>query len=787
MKILTRKLLRDLGQMRGQVLAIAVVIAGGMATLIMALTSLDSLYLTRESFYRDYRFAQVFASLTRAPESLREAIEAIPGVQQVETRVLAAANLDIPGFPEPATGLITSLPDGGNAVLNRLFLRSGRLPAADRDNEIVASEAFAEAHGFEPGDRLTAVINGFSHHLEIVGIGLSPEHIYQIKPGDLFPDFEGYGVLWMSRTPLAAALDMDGAFNDLTLILSRGARTPQVIDRLDALLAPYGGTGAISRADQLSHRYLELELEQLQSMAIIFPTIFLAVAVFLLNVVLSRLISTQRGQIAILKAFGYSHLQVGLHYLQLMLLIVTLGLVMGLALGTWLGQLIAELYRSFFRFPYLEYHLGLRVIATGVLVTLAAGFLGTISAVWRAVRLPPAEAMRPEPPPRFRPSLIERLGLKFLFSQSGRMILRNIERRPVKSLLSMVGIAMSCGILMVGRFQEGALDFLIRVQFGLAQRDDLTVTFIQPTSRRVVHDLASLPGIHRVEPFRSAAVLLRRGTASYRTAIQGFEPGGDLRRILDQDLQVIAMPPAGLLLSDFLADHLDVQPGDLVSVEFLEGRREIREVAVAAIIREFTGATAYMDMSALNRLLREGEAVSGALLAVEPQFREPAIALLKEAPRVAGITDRRAAVQSFYDSMADIVLTFAFFSTLLAGSIAFGVVYNNARIALTERSRELASLRVIGYTRAEIKTILLGELILLTIAALPLGFLFGFGLTAYIVYSVESDLYRIPLVVEPRVFAFAAGVVMIATLLSSMVVARRLNRLDLVGVLKTSE
>jgi putative ABC transport system permease protein len=493
-KALTRKLLRDIWQMRGQVLAIGVVIAGGMATLIMALSSLDSLYLTRESFYRDYRFAHVFASLTRAPESLREIIEAIPGVQQVETRVVAAANLDIPNFPKPATGLITSLPDGRNAELNRLFLRSGRLPAADRGIEIVVSEAFADAHGFQPGARLRAVINGLSHQLEIVGIGLSPEHIYQIKPGDLFPDFEGYGVLWMNRSPLAAAFDMEGAFNALTLTLSRDARALDVIDRLDVLLAPYGGTGAIDRADQLSHRYLELELEQLQSMAIIFPTIFLAVAVFLLNVVLSRLISTQRGLIAILKAFGYSHSQVGLHYLQLMLLIVTLGLTMGLALGAWLGQLIAELYRTFFHFPYLDYYLGSRVIATGVLVTLAAGFLGTFSAVWRAVRLPPAEAMRPEPPPSFRPSLIERLGLQPLFSQSARMVLRNIERRPVKSLLSMAGIAMACGILMVGRFQQGAVDYLIMVQYGLAQRDDLTVTFTDPTSRRVIHELMALPG-----------------------------------------------------------------------------------------------------------------------------------------------------------------------------------------------------------------------------------------------------------------------------------------------------
>jgi putative ABC transport system permease protein len=340
---------------------------------------------------------------------------------------------------------------------------------------------------------------------------------------------------------------------------------------------------------------------------------------------------------------------------------------------------------------------------------------------------------------------------------------------------------------MVGRFQEGALDFLIKVQFGLAQRADLTVTFVEPTSRRVIHELAALPGVDEVEPFRTAAARLSVGTASYRTGIQGLEPDGRLRRVLDDALQVIELPAEGLLLNDFLADDLAAGPGDLVTVEFLEGRRETHVVAVAGIVREFTGVAAYMNLGALNRLLREGTAVSGAALAIMPGYRQAVIDALKEVPRVAGVTDRQTAVQSFYESMADIALTFAFISTLLASSIAFGVVYNSARIALTERSRELASLRVLGFTRAEIAYILLGELALLTLAAIPVGFLIGVGLTAYMAFSVESELYRIPLVIEPNVFAFAAVVVLVSALLSSLIVARRLYHLDLVAVLKTRE
>lgn len=787
MTALTRKLLREFWQMRSQALAIAVVIAGGVATLIMALTSLDSLSLTRDAYYRDFRFAHAFASLKRAPESLRLSIEAISGVQQVETRVVAGVNLDIPGFPDPATGVMVSLPDGRNAELNRLYLRTGRLPEPGRDHEIVVNEAFARAHGFQPGNRFAAIINGRRQELEITGIALSPEYIYQLKPGDLFPDFKRYGVLWMNRTPLANGYDMDGAFNNVTLSLTRDARAGDVLERLDALLAPYGGLGAIARDDQLSHRYLSVELDQLRTMATVFPIIFLGVAAFLLNVVLNRLIGAQRDQIAILKAFGYTNIQVGLHYTQLVLLVIALGLALGVAAGLWLGQSMAELYRSFFHFPYLEYTVRARVISVGVLVAVAAGLAGTLAAVRRAVRLPPAEAMRPEPPPVFRATFIERMGLQHWFGQSTRMILRNVERRPVKALLSVVGIAMACGILMVGRFQEGAIDFLIKVQYGLAQRDDLTVTFVEPVARRALQELASLPGVDHAEPFRAAPARIRFGAASYRTAVQGFPSDGRLKRVLDDELRIVALPPDGLVLNDFLAGHLRVRPGDSVTVEFLEGRRETWEVAVAGVVREYTGATAYMDLAQLNRLLREDAVVSGALLTVQPDRRDTVVATLKQAPRVAGVTDRITAVRNFYDSMADIVLTFAFISTLLAGSIAFGVVYNNARIALTERSRELASLRVLGYTRGEVAYILLGELSLLTAAAIPAGFVVGIALVAYIIHGLESDLYRIPLIITPAVYSFAAAVVLVSALLSGAVVSRRLARLDLVAALKTRE
>jgi putative ABC transport system permease protein len=711
----------------------------------------------------------------------------MPGVDRVAHRVVAAANVDLPEFADPVMATLVSVPDRGEALLNTLHLREGRRVAPGRDDEAVVSDTFADAHGLGPGDRLTVVVNGRRKQLTLVGIGLSPEYIYQLPPGGVFPDYERYAVLWMARTPLAAAYDMEGAFNDLALSLVPGTDPEAVIDRLDLLLAPYGGRGAYARSDQLSHRFLTEELRGLETMAAVFPVIFLGVAAFLLNVVVTRLVSTQREQIAILKAFGYGNLAVAAHYGKLVLAIVALGLAAGIGVGIWMGRGMAGVYADFYRFPFLAYHLDARVVLAAAGVSVAAGLAGTWVAVARAARLPPAEAMRPEAPPVYRATLVERLGLQRWLDQPTRMIARHIERRPVKSLLTVAGIAAACGIVMVSNFQRDAVAYMMEVQFGLAQRDDLAVRFVEPTSRRALYSLEALPGVQHAEGFRAVPVRLRHGHRSYRTALQGVDPEGALHRLLDRDLERIELPPEGLVLTEFLAELLAVEPGDMVTAEVLEGSRPTLQIPVAGLAKQYLGVGAYLPRPALNRLMGEGPALTGAYLLVDAGQRERLFSELEEMPRVAGTVIREAAMESFNRTMEQTILFFTLITALLGASVAFGVVYNSARIALAERGRELASLRVLGFTRAEVAYILLGELALLTLAALPLGFLFGNGLSAYLAAQFRSDLYRVPVIVEPDTYALAAAVVLASALVSGWLLWRRMAHLDLVGVLKTRE
>jgi len=786
-KALRRKLLRDLWHLRGQVVAIGLVVACGVATVVTTRTAYDSLVISRDAYYGQYRFADVFASLKRAPEWLAAEIEQIPGVAAVRTRLVFDVTLDVPGLPEPATGRLVSIPERRTPILNDLHLRSGRWIEAGRRDEVLISEAFAQANGLREGDAIGAVLNGRWQRLRIVGVALTPEYVYEIRGTDLFPDNRRFGLLWMSREAVGPAFEMEGAMNDVVLALAPGASEPEVIERLDRLLDRWGGLGAYGRSDQLSDRFLSDEIAQNRITGTVVPAIFLGVAAFLLNVVLRRLVSTQRDQIAVLKAFGYSNASVAFHYLELAFVAVAGGALLGSLLGVWWGRAIHGLYREFYRFAVWSFEAGPGTFALGVGVAAAAALVGALGAVRAAVALPPAEAMLPEAPARFRAGAIERLGLRHVMTPAARMVVRNLSRRPGRAALSTLGMALAVGLLVVGRFFMDSVQELAEVQFRVVQRDDATLTFHEPLPSRVRFELPQLPGVIRAEPWRAVPVRLRHGHRSKRTALLGIPAEAELRRLVDEELEGVPLPPEGVILTRRLGEILGARPGDRIGVEILEGEREKREVRVAGFVDELIGLSAYMEDRALARLLREGGSVSGAWLRVDAELEPRLHAELKRTPAVASVMLKNVLLQSFEDTIARSLGVFNTVLVLFACIIAFAVVYNAARIALSERARELSSLRVLGFTQAEVMRMLLGEQALLTLLAIPLGLAIGYMVSAWIVGHYQWELFRLPFAVTSATCAFAILVILAASLGSGLVVGRRLARLDLVAVLKTRE
>jgi putative ABC transport system permease protein len=784
---LNRKLVRDLLGMKGQALAIAMVIAAGVAMFVMYLSNFESLRRTQRAYYERQRFADVFASVKRAPARLEDRIAALAGVARVETRVVAEVTLDVPGLAEPAAGRLVSVRADRRPLINDVHLRTGRWVDAARPDEVVASEAFCEANGLVVGDDVGAVINGRWRRLRIGGIALSPEHIYSIRAGEIIPDDRRFGVFWMERRALASAFDMEGGFNDVTIALMRGASADDVMASLDRLLQPYGGRGAYPRALQLSHWTIENELAQLQSFGFIVPAIFLLVAAFILNVALSRALALQRPQIATLKAMGYDNAALAWHYLKWALAIGATGVAAGVVAGWWLGGAMIGLYNQYFRFPVLIYRLSPGVVAAAAALSLGAAALGAASSVRRAVRIPPAEAMRPEPPARYRRSLLEAPFLVRRLTTASRMVLRNIERQPFRAAASVAGIGFAAAILVVGFVFIDAMKALVDTQFFVAERQDVTVSFVEPRSARARFELARLPGVHAVEPQRVVPARIRAGPRRRDLALTGLPPDPALRRIVDRRGRVGTLPPDGLVLSQRLADVLGVHSGDEVTVEVLEGARPVRHLVVAGLVDDTLGLSAYLDLSALHRLMRESAVVSGAVMAIDPQAEAALSARLKRMPAVAGVAFKRTVLQNFRDVLTQNMNIIITMNVLFAGVIAFGVVYNAARVSLSERSRELASLRVLGFTRAEISLILLGELAVLTLLALPFGAGVGYWLARLVMLTADSEVYRFPLVITPQAIAWGFLTVIAAAMVSGLVVRRRLDHLDLVGALKIGE
>lgn len=784
---LNRKLLRDLWGMKGQALAIASVIGAGLAMYVAYFSNFDSLETTRTRYYADRRFADVFATVARAPNRLIEAVRVIPGVEDAEARVVADVVLDVPGLEEPATGRLVSIPADGRPRLNDLSLRRGAWVSPERPDDVIASEAFMIAHGFDIGAEVTAIINGRKRTLRVVGVALSPEYVFSIRPGELVPDARRFGVFWMGRDGLAAAFDLTGAFNDLVVTLGPDAVPEGVSAAIDTLLAPYGGRGASLRSSQFSNWTLENELGQLETMGVFVPAIFLLVAAFVLNIALTRALALQRPQLAALKALGYTNAELVRHYLGWAVVIAAVGAVMGVAGGAWMGASMLGLYNEYFKFPELAYHLPGRVVIASVAIALGAAIAGALLAVSRAVRIAPAEAMRAEPPVRFSASALEWPWLQRRLTTASRMILRNLERQPTRAFTTVVGIALAGAILQVGFSLLDAMDELITTQFTVAERQDMTVAFVRPLSADAQHAVARLPGVLAVEPRRDVGVRIRAGHRERTLALVGVPREPDLVRPIDRAERVLAPSPDGLTLSAILGRVLGVGPGDEVSVEILEGARRIHTLRVAGLVDDIFGISAYMEMGALHRLMREDATVSAAALVIDPWAEQALSARLKVVPAVAGVAAKRVVLENFRRMMAENMGVMLTFNVLFAGVIAFGVVYNAARVSLSERSRELASLRVLGFTRAEISLILLGELAVLTVAALPVGVVIGHALTALLVGAFESEIYRFPLVTSSRVMAWAALTVVAAALVSGLVVRRQLDRLDLIGVLKSRE
>ncbi len=789
MTTLHTKLWRDLTRLRAQVLTIAVVVAIGVAGFVGMFAVHDSLRSSRDAFYADNRLADLFAGVRRAPVSLGERLRAIPGVAEVKLDVVFDAQVDLPEVVQPVTGrfigLDLSAAQAGRQGLNALSLKQGRWPERGAQLEALVSDRFAAARQLKPGDVVHAILNGRRERIHLVGTAASPEYVFASQGGA--PDDTGFGIWWIDGQRMTELFDMQGAFNQAALRLEVGVPERAVLARLDHLLEPYGSVGAVGRDRQLSAKIVSDELAQLKVMGTVLPAIFLAVAMFILNVVLSRQVATQRSQIAALKALGYTDGAIAWHYTQLALVIAGLGVVAGLGLSQLIGRGMLSLYDEVFRFNRLAYATDTTLVLLSAAIAALAAAAGTWTAIQAVVRLRPAQAMQPPAPPAYSATLLERLGLGRFLSTSARMVVRNLERRPLRAAFTVTGIALAVALQISGAFWLDAIAHIVDVQFRQVQQGDVLVNFHRPVPVTVVRDLQRLPGVLDAEVYRTEPVKVTLRGQSKDTAVMALRGNAKLMRLVDEDRGALALPAHGVVLSGLLARELGAQVGDRITLQLRLWNQRRVEVEVVDIARTMFGQLLYMNLDTFNRLAGDGDGVADAALQVDPAAMPAFWAAVKAAPGINSVFDKSSSMTEFNQRTERNMGVFSGILTLFAVAMAVGIIYNAARISLSERAWELASLRVLGMTRAEVSVLLLAELAAELLVALPLGALAGWGLATLMMRLMASDAIDFPVVIEPSTYASAALIVLAAGVASALLVRRQIDRLDLVSVLKVRE
>ncbi|TGK37697.1 ABC transporter permease [Leptospira andrefontaineae] len=778
-KILDKKVLRELLAWKSQALTITLVIASGITVYLTSLSAYDSLLVSRNNFYAEYSLSQGFVSLHKAPESIILDISKIPGISYAEGRIIKDIVLDFESESIPSGGRIVTLTEG----LNRLAVLQGRLPR--EKDETVISEAFSLANRLAPGSKLTALLEGKRKILTVSGIALSPEYVYVFRPGGFLPDDKHYGILWMKKESVEEIFDMNEAVNDIVFDFAPNAKKSSVLKEVDLKLNIYGGLGSYDRDKLPSHSFLRDEFKQLRTTAFSIPMVFLGVAAFLLHIVSSRMISKQREQIATLKALGYGNRSIAFHYLKIILFVCILGSILGILFGYYLGTQMVDLYGDYYRFPNLKFLFDPRLVIQAVLIGIISGMAGSLLSIRKATSLQPAQAMRPPSPENFSKSFLEEYwkDLPVIY----RIAIRNLIRRPGRTVLFVLGVSSSAMIMILGLFSRDTMNSIIKIQFEDLQRDTVTLNFQNAISSDSIFDIKKKEGVLLAEGYRSVPIRIRYGNSSKEIVLTGMPKGSSLRRLINERGQNVPVPEDGVLLNSGLAEKFGIHKGDKLQLEVLEGQRIKTEVEVTGIINEILGQGAYKEIQSLNRLLREGDQINTVALWTDSSKEESLLNELKSYPKISGVSTRSKTLKIFYELMSKSVLATSLIIMIFACIISVGVVYNTALISLSERAFELGSLRILGFTKTEVFIILSGELTIVILASLPLGCLLGYFSGHAILSTVETEGFKIPLFIAPKTYVISIFTVLVTSLFSFWILYVKIKSLDLISVLKVRE
>lgn len=792
MSALDHKLWRDVRNNAGILLSVVAIIAVGVGSFTGLLSTQRILHNTQSDYYRQYRFADFWVDLKKIPLPAVQALEQIPGVASVEARVVFDVILDMHDMPEPVTGRLISLPTQGfDRTINGVHLVRGSGFSDTRNEEVIVGDSFAKAHRLQPGDRIEIILNRRKESFVIVGTAISPEYIYQVPSfGSFAPDPEHFGILYLKETYARELLGFKNAANQIVGQLVPGYEqdVDVLLRQMDRQLAPYGVLSSVSRRLQPSNRFISDEIRSLGITATVMPSIFLLVAVLVLNVLMNRFAQSQRIIIGTFKAIGYSNWRITEHYLSFGLIIGAVGGGLGIAMGLGIASGLMHLYKGFFQFPTFTYQAYPDLLLAGMILSLLFAVAGTAKGVWSVLQLHPAEAMRPKPPERGGAIWLERFApLWRRLSFRTHIALRSLFRNQVRTATTIVSGVLAVAIIFAALTMRNSMYYLVEYQFEQIGHSDVDLSLRDSRNMDALYEARRLPGVQSAEAVYGLAADLRSGRISRRTVITGLSGNHQLTTPMDKHKQPIEIPPAGLVLSDKLAEILGAQVGDTVELTPVLGNRLPRIVPVAAIVEEFMGVGAYGDLNYLARLVNEPPLLNSIQMAAEPTRVNELYAAIKQLPDVSGINVRSQTKANIVNTILKTMIFSIGLIVLFAGIIAFGSILNASLIEIADRTRDISTFRVLGYRPLQVADIFFRENAFIFGTGLVLGFPVGYIMVHLISRVYNTELFRMPVFVSRPVVFLAGGLSCLFVGIAQWFVYRQIRKVEWLEGIKVKE
>lgn len=781
MKKLDIRLLRLIKNSKGQFISITVTIILALTIYVSFSMVADNLNNSISQYYDATNFGDVFVEVSRIPKAGIDKLHSIDGVELAQGRISEDVPLRVEDPDEKVNVRIVSIPKEDYKI-NDLFTIEGENLGEDPNTAVVLQQFF-NAREIKLKDTITPYIGGREYNLDVIGVVGSPEYIYLMENEQtLLPAPEKFGVIYVNEEFAQSALGYQGSYNEVMIKIkdSHINRIDTIVDEIEDELDKYGVRRSVKREDQLSHSMMMQEVEQLDQMATSITIMFLIVAGVIINVMLSRIVKNDRMSIGVMKALGYSNLNILSHYTKYSILIGLVGSIVGIILSIPLSSLFTELYIMYMNIPLFKMKVYYIYFVYGILLTSIFCIISGLMGARSVIKILPADSMRPEAPKAGGRIWLEKI--KFIWNRisfSRKMVIRNIMRTKRRAAFLVIGIALTYAITIVPVFMSNVWDNLFTLQYGQLQTMDYNIDFATPMNDNVLVDLSKIVDIDYIEPKAEVGLELRRGWRKKAVSVIGLERDTELYNFKTPSGNEIKLPKNGILLSQILADSLGVGIGDEITIKNYIPGQDNESIEVKGIIEQYLGSNAYVSIETMNSILGERDVITGAILNSDDEVVTK-LQDVKNIRQIQSVEDMKNSILEFMD----MIIASMGIMMLFGGILGFAIVYNITIISISERKREFSSLRVLGFDKKEIYKLITRENGIMTVLGIILGVPLGYGMCVGIASSISTDIFAIPVILGPESYIITAIATVIFVVIAQLATIRKIHNLDFMEALK---